>query len=88
MSSNGTSDDRARDAHRATPSRTPTTILLVGFVLIVASGLTARFAPELFASLGGWVTIGVVAVLVVVLGSWTLIRGMRRNADSSEDGSR
>lgn len=84
MSSNGTSD-RRDDAPGASPSRTPTTILLVGFVLIVAGGLTARFAPDLFASLGGWVTVAVVAVLMVVLGSLSFVRGMRRNADTSDD---
>ncbi|MCA5895075.1 hypothetical protein LEP48_17230 [Isoptericola sp. NEAU-Y5] len=85
MSNNGTSDDRGRDARGAAPSRTASTILLVGFVIIVAGGVTARFAPDLFASLGGWVTVGVVAVLMVVLGSLGFIRGMRRNADTSDD---
>ncbi|WP_402462019.1 hypothetical protein [Isoptericola aurantiacus] len=57
--------------------KVPGTFLVVGIAVIVAGGLLAAFAPDLFSTVGGWVTVAVVAVVAFGIGVAQLLRFIR-----------
>jgi hypothetical protein len=59
----------------------------VGALVFLAGILLSNLAPELFSSLGGWVTTIVIVAVAVLAGSYTIVRRMNKRSSLPDDSS-
>ncbi|GAA4697814.1 hypothetical protein APR04_005022 [Promicromonospora umidemergens] len=59
---------------------------VAAIVLCVVGVVLVGTAPDLFAALGGWVTVIVILFLIAVLAGLAIVRSTNRNADRTGDG--
>lgn len=59
----------------------------VGALVFLAGILLSSMAPDLFRSLGGWVTVVALVAVAVLVGSFSIIRRMNRRSAMPDESS-
>jgi drug/metabolite transporter (DMT)-like permease len=69
---------RPHDPRGAATTRPAAYIFGAAALVVVAAAFLSGFTPDLFASLGGWATVVVIVVVAIAVGSFSMLRRMRR----------
>lgn len=57
----------------------------VGALVFLAAVLLSNLAPELFSSLGGWVTTIIIVAIAALAGSYTMVQRMNRRSSMPDE---
>ncbi|MEU4361369.1 hypothetical protein [Promicromonospora sp. NPDC023987] len=57
----------------------------VGALVFLAAVLLSNLAPELFSSLGGWVTAIIIVAIAALVGTYTMVQRMNRRSSMPDE---